>query len=157
MESPFETLKEWFLLRFPEAGDIVFVAGKTSRVFFFMLVLFGFVGGRALLQRLFASADVRASLPNNQAYAVNQALVFFGTAIALWAPYAKVGSISTPLVEGVIICLLVQSLTILLLHGVSRSVHQAMLKEKSMSAGVTLGLYSIGAGIGTNAVLTAAL
>ena len=150
-------MREAFLSHFPNAGDVVFIAGKTTRVVSFMLVLLGIIFVRKLMTTWFMSSEGRQEFrKHGDAYSVSQAFVFFGTAIALHAPYSKIPYASWELGIAVVVCLIVQLLTLVLLRVAASSTHKAMMGG-NMGAGIAMGLYAVAAGIGTNAVLNAAL
>jgi uncharacterized membrane protein YjfL (UPF0719 family) len=156
--NPFESLKVAFLTYFPDGGDIVFIAGKTTRVGIFLAVLFGIITIRKLIANLMMRSEDQkeAFKKHGNAFAISQAFVFFGTAIALHAPYSKIPYANWELVLSVMVCLLVQVLALMALRLLAAPTHKAMMNG-NMAAGVAMGLYTVAAGIGTNAVLNSAL
>lgn len=149
MNNPFQTLKDFLLANFPEAVDIIFVLGKTSRAFFFLLIV-----ALALSVRE-AWVHMRRKDLAGEGFALHQAFAFASLAYALQASYILAPELSWKLVLAVMTTLSIYFLSLVALRMFCARTHALMIKG-DLHAAMRLGLYSLGAGFASHAVVTAA-
>lgn len=147
--NPFHTMKGYLLELAPEAYDVLYVLGKTSRAFFFLLIVVLALAVRETWVRM-----LRKDL-TGEAFAMHQAFAFASLAYALQAPYALIPEISWKLVLAVTTTLLIYFISLACIRLFCAPTHGKMIGG-DMNAALRLGLYSLGAGFASHAVVTAA-
>jgi hypothetical protein len=149
MENPFHTIKNYMLEIFPGAYDIVYVLGKGSRAIFILLIIALALSVRETWVRM-----VRKDL-TGEAFALHQAFAFAALAYAFQAPYALIPEISWKLVLAVSTTLLIYFASLAGIRVFCAHAHERMIRG-DVNAALRLGLYALGAGFVSHAVVTAA-
>ena len=147
--NPFTQLRDYLMARFPEMHDVIFVLGKTSRAMYYLLIIAIVLCAREVWVRLW-----RKDLAG-RAFKRNQAFAFATLAYALQAPFLLAPGLSWKLVLGVVTTLLIYFAALAFIRLFAAATHTSMIRG-DRDAAEELGLYYIGAGFASYAVVTSA-
>lgn len=147
--NPFHTLRDYLVSMFPWAYDLIYVLGKTSRGFFFLLVVVLVLSAREAWMRMWRK-DLKG-----EGFAMHQAFAFAALAYGLQAPYALIPEISWRLALAVSTTVLIFMASLAVIRVFCYRTHKQMVGG-DVHAALRLGLYVLGAGFASHAVVSAA-